>query len=278
MCFRILVRVIGASGICSSQRDKVLRALLFVFTIIGATGSADAGVVLVNGDFEDTSGNFPNGWGSPHNIASVSTMFGASAAQMDFGESISQDFVTPPSAGLANFQLDFAFRTSEAPLDGALQHRIRIQSDSVVGATNLISLSFDSNSIRTFSGAGSGNLGWGDDLTGLAIGADTNYFVRVLGSNFDQPSRSFVLGFSTDGVNYTTTTSTRFHEAALLPFETISFEQNAAMGETLTVDNVAIPEPSPILFFSLFAAAIGILTRRKDLAVRLQSKLSGRDR
>ena len=73
----------------------------------------------------------------------------------------------------------------------------------------------------------------------MSISANTTYFLRVTGSNLDLPGRAFTLGFSTDGVNYTTATpSTRFHIAPVgTAFETLRLE---GLNATFTVDNVSV--------------------------------------
>lgn len=68
----------------------------------------------------------------------------------------------------------------------------------------------------------------------------------MTGTNLDLPTRTFTLGFSGDGITYTTgAPSTRFHSAPSgTAFETLRLE---GLNATFTVDNVsvtAVPEAS----------------------------------
>jgi hypothetical protein len=221
------------------------------------------GNLIVNGDFEDP--NFPNGWEPLGTVSSVGTMFGTSAAELEFGDAISQTMFGSPNLGLSDFQLDFAFRLNFTPGPNEFAQRIQILSPNAV---NVAVLGFSSNSIQTFS-----SDGWQKDLLlgEGAIGADTNYFVRLVGRNFDdQASRSYDLGFSTDGVNYVAKTSTRFNPTlSPLTFGRLRFAQNAAIGHNLTIDNVsvtAVPEPAAIHLVSMAGIAGLVLARRRKFA------------
>lgn len=189
--------------------------------------------LITNGNFEDVSGTFPNGWTTTPTPAAVAGIVAGSttAAELQTGEGIHQDFAPTPGSGLFNFQLDLAFRTSIAPANDGNINRIRLRGDN--NANDLITLSLEGTGIRSFSGT------WGDDLTGVSIAADTTYYLRVTGSNLDLPGRTFTLGFSTDGVNYTIATpSTRFHSAPVgTAFETLRLE---GLNSTFTVDNIAV--------------------------------------
>lgn len=129
-----------------------------------------AGAALItNGNFEDVSGTFPNGWTTTPTPAAVTgiTPGSANAAELQTGEGIHQDFAPAPGSGVYNFQLDLAFRTSIAPANDGNINRIRLRGDN--NANDLITLSLEDTGIRSFSGA------WGDDLTGVSIAANTTY-------------------------------------------------------------------------------------------------------
>ena len=211
-----------------------------------------AGATLIpNGNFEDVSGTFPNGWATTPTPAAVTGIVpgSATAAELQTGEGIHQDFAPTPGSGLFNFQLDLAFRTSVAPANDGNINRIRLRGDNNAG--DLITLSLEDTGIRSFSGT------WADDLTGVSIAANTTYYIRVTGSNLDLPGRTFTLGFSTDGISYTTAApSTRFHFAPVgTAFETIRLE---GLNATFTVDNVSVvPEAATSAML-----AVGLLVLR----------------
>lgn len=260
------------SEFVASPRPSSILLVCFCLAFAGSTvfGNAEARAsLIVNGDFEDTSGIFPNGWTPGLSVQSVNTMFGQSAAQMVVnGGSISQRFIsTAPQDALANFQLDFAFRTSLAPGINSNQHRMSLLSFNSV---NVVTLSFDRNHIKTFS-----SDGWKNDLLVPDILADTTYFVRLIGRDFDQATKNYTLGFSTDGVNYITGSSTRFHFNQPFGIAIVKFDANTLVGQGLTVDNVAItanstgvpdpavvPEPSSGLLFSCAFGLVALARRR----------------
>lgn len=195
------------------------------------------GLAQTNGDFEITTLPFPTGWIPTGTIAPVAAIgvTGTFSAQLEAGEGIHQDFAPSPADALATFDLRFAFRTSTlSNNDGnTAQNRIRIRGNN--NATDIITLGFSSDAVRSFMGT------WGDALTGITLAPGTTYHLRIMGQDLNLPTRSYTIGLSTDGVTYTTSPpSTRFHAGAGASFETVRFEGN---GATFTVDDVTTGAP-----------------------------------
>ena len=234
------------------HRHLLITSCLFIF---GGATSSFAAYILTNGNFAT---NDSTGWTT---TGSVSATTGAAA--ISSGGIISQDFSSGTTATTENydFQLDFSFSLSSV----ANTHRIRLRSNNYVGGNgtdgDLITLRLKTGStiIEAFNGGT-----WFDALTGISVSADTNYWLRVIGTDLDVSGRKYTVGFSTDGTTYTTSSSiTAFHASPgeYKDFESIGFESLAG-GPTLTVDNISIvPEPSAALLGGL--GMLALLRRRR---------------
>jgi hypothetical protein len=241
-------------------------AQLLVATAFIACNATQAAYVLVNGNFEDNTGTYPNGWtpgGTITDPAGAGFANGDRDAFMDATESITQDFsgsTTLATAENYNFQLDFAFRTSA--LSTTTDQRIRLRDHNNTG--DLITLGFETvatgggTALSYFNGTA-----WTTAIdTAMATG--TTYYFRVNGYDLDLGSRHYTVGLSTDGSNFTTTGNiTLFHDNAPgaigRDFETIRFESG---GSQMRIDAVSIvPEPSVALLGGL--GLIALLRRRR---------------
>lgn len=225
-----------------------------------ATLPASAAYTLVNGDFEDTSGTFPNGWVGTSTFNAGGFASGSADAGMSSGGSITQDFSGGPSIDTSenyDFQLDFAFRTGA--ISTTTDQRFRLRNNNNVG--DIITLGFETaatgggTALSAFSGT------WSTVLD-VAFASGTTYYFRVIGSDWDNASRSYTIGYSTDGTSFTTSAPiTSFHGT---PGGTVDFETfRVEAGTTTTrIDNVSvIPEPSVALLGSL--SLLGLLRRRR---------------
>lgn len=225
------------------------RTHLIVFTALVTGSATQAAYVLVNGNFEDTSGTFPNGWtagGTINDPAGAGFANGNADAFMDATESVTQDFsggFTTATAENYNFQLDFAFRSSS--LSTTSDQRFRLRDHNNTG--EMISLGFET--AATGGGAAISYYNGSSWQTAIDVGfaASTTYYFRVNGYQFDQPGRYYTVGYSTDGINFTTSGNiTGFHGSVFgADFETIRFE---AGNSQMRIDAVSIvPEPSVTL-------------------------------
>jgi hypothetical protein len=191
---------------------------------------------LTNGDFE-ASGTALTGWNVGSATVNTATpISGSVSASIPTGGTtvLSQDFSPTAGDGLTDFTLTLRLRLANAPTADANNGRIRIRGES---AQDLITLSFDNNSVRSFSGT------WADDLTGLpALAANTAYFVRIVGTGLAAPTRSYQIGFSTDGTNWATKTSTRFHTTTSPAFGRLDFDGTV---NGITVDDITLVDSSP---------------------------------
>lgn len=234
---------------CSGE-SQCLKSILFMkktlllLSLAALTSSASAAITFVNGGFEDSSGTFPNGWTGTATANTVDPIIGGTSAS---AAAIHQDF--SDANDVFNFQLDFAVNLNAVDQS----QRVRLRGGNNAG--DIITMRFSTAGIDTFSGT------WGQRVAST-INVNTDYFVRVIGSDFDEASRSFTVGISTDGVNYTTgASSTNFHSALVgTGFETIRIE-SAAGGATWDGFAVVVPEPSSTALIGL--AGLGLVIRRR---------------
>lgn len=220
-----------------SSDDPALASVSYPLTV---TKVSDANLVP-NGDFEtDSSGGvFPLGWnvaGAPSELASFVPAAG-SAVSLAPGDEVSQDIIPPGGEGLADFQADFAIRFGQE--DQA--HRIRVEGPSGLDrlSLRLVANTASADSVDAFN-AGT----WLTALGGLSLDPDTTYHLRVVGRDWGTPEAAFTIGFSTDGVSYTTSAElAAFHATANVPMETLTFGCGATVGSSLLVENVSVIVP-----------------------------------
>lgn len=232
----------------------------FTFSALALSTAAQASFLLVNGNFEDATGTFPTGWTGVSTSAGVGFIPGSTKdALMTSGGSITQDFsggITVATAENYDFQLDFAFRTSA--ISTTTDQRFRIRGNN--NAEDIITLGFETaatgggTALSFFSGT------WQTALN-VGFNSGTTYYFRVTGTDLDLVSRYFTVGYSTDGVNFTTSGNlTGFHFAAAgTDFETVRFDAGTA---TTRIDGVAVvPEPAAALLGGL--GMLALLRRRR---------------
>jgi hypothetical protein len=226
-----------------------------------ATLPASAAYTLVNGDFEDTSGTFPNGWVGTSTFNAGGFASGSADAGMSSGGSITQDFSGGPTIDTSenyDFQLDFAFRTSA--ISKTTGQRFRLSSNN--SGYIIVSLGFATDATGGGTALSYFNGSSFQTALDVAFTSGTTYYFRVIGSDWDNASRSYTIGYSTDGVNYTTSGSiTGFHNApgGANDFETFRVEAGST---TSRIDAVTVvPEPSVALLGSL--SLLGLLRRRR---------------
>lgn len=217
---------------------------LSIVLLLCAPMVASAAYTLTNGNF--ASGT--TGWTTGGTVNASS-----GAAVLSASSSVSQDFssATVGTAENYDFQLDFSFQVS------ALNQNQRIRIRDNANSGDLITLRFNSGSgIQAFSSAV-----WNNALT-FSHAINTTYWLRVTGVDLDLSSRSFTVAMSTDGVNYTSSSSlSLFHFAGVgTDFETLTFESGAST--SMTLDNVTvIPESSTALLGGL--GLFALLRRRR---------------
>jgi len=212
-----------------------------------AIGSASAAITVINGDFEDTSGTFANGWTGSATQETTTPLEGLVSAS---GVAAYQNIVTTSAEGLANFQLDFM-----VSLDSVDQsQRVRLRNFDDAG--DFITLRFSSTGIDRYAGA------WGQ-VVAATIAADTDYYIRINGTDTALGTRSYDVGISTDGISYTTGTTTNFHgTSGTSKFGSLRFESAGGGATWDAVSVTAVPEPSSAALLGLGGIAL-IMRRRK---------------
>jgi hypothetical protein len=214
---------------------KSLALLLF------STLLAQAGIIPVNLGFENTSGTFPFGWTPGGTVSSVSGLGSTSAALLDAGESIHQDFAATTGDGLASFTTSFTWRIDGTGAVATDTSRVRIRGNNNGG--DLITLRLTSAGLQHYSGS------WSTDIA-FAAQKGVAYTVTVAVGNLDaDPETEYQLSY-TDGTNTATgpvqnawhngPNTTAVNTTAGTPFETLRFESGT--GNTLTVDKVKLPQ------------------------------------
>ncbi len=226
---------------------------------------------LANGDFEAATGSgvFPVGWtptGAPSAVAPfLPDGGGAAAVNLAPTQGILQDFAPTPAVAMENFQTDFAFQIGSA----SQAHRIRMEGDNGgdLVTIRLVTSPGGTDSIQVFD-----TDSFIPALSGLNIVPETPYYLRVIGRQFGLAGRKYTIGFSTDGVTYTTSADLlAFEDAANEKFETVTFECGATFGSSLSIDNVALstpPDDSFVTWMLGFAFEVGADTSMEGDADR----------
>ncbi|MBL8892462.1 MAG: PEP-CTERM sorting domain-containing protein [Planctomycetaceae bacterium] len=226
---------------------------LFCFIAFGLmfASNLQADLVVTNGDFS----NGLTGWTTSGTVNVVS-----GAAVLSASAGLHQDFSagTTGTAENFNFQLDFTFTR-----DALNQNqRIRIRDNSNAG--DIVTFRFDNGTgVQAFDGQAGTGTGFQNALS-FTMSANTNYHFRLIGSNFNSATRSYTVGLSSNGVDYTTSGPLSiFHSAAFgSDFETLRLESGT--GTVFTVDSItAVPEPGALTMVGL-VAAVGFVRRRRS--------------
>jgi len=231
----------AAAGLLSfTSDDTTLLSGSFAYF---ATEVTDANLVG-NADFESTTGSgvFPVGWtltGTPSSIATfLPSGGGSNAARLSPSQGILQDVIPAGTSSLANFQADFAFQIGSE----TQAHRIRIEGNN---GSDLVTLRLTTNPSATDSIDVFNSGTFINALTGLTIAPNTTCYLRVIGHDFGLAGRGYTVGFSTDGITYTTSADlTAFHASTNVGFETVTFECGATADSSLAIDNVVVTVPS----------------------------------
>lgn len=241
----------------------------FIATCLVSLSSANAANIVTNGDFgTGTLSGWTPSTTSPTIVSSIVADVGSSV-RVSNGTDLTQDLNSSGSTGLANFQFDIAFQVA-APTNTA---RIRLRGEGVI---DFITLSLTPTSINAFIPDKGGLV---PVISGLSITANTTYYLRITGTNMGTTSRSYVVGYSLDGVNYASSDNlTGFHASGPTPvatlLETVRFEGGTTGNTALTIDNisvVAIPEPAAVLL-GLTGSLLSLRRKRNSIIFRLKLK------
>lgn len=247
------------------MKDKHL-LITSCLLILGGATSSFAAYTLTNGNF---ASNDTTGWTATGTVTAAS-----GAAVMSTGAVLHQDFSNGTAATGVNydFQLDFQISYSNvATLNDA--NRIRLRGNVYSSGSSFnsgtgtwegeqISLRYNPT-VGAYQTYNQPSGSWLNILT-INLSSATNYSIRIIGQNFDTPAtRSYTLGVSTDGTNYTTSgpiTALQVNDGYIRDFESIGFETGT--GPSFTIDNVSVvPESGAALLGSL--GALALLRRRR---------------
>lgn len=199
-----------------------------------ATGASAAG--LSNGNFEASTTSL-SAWSAGSAVVNTATpITGLVSATIPTGGTglLSQDFSPTVGDALTEFTLTFRFRLAANPVADTNNSRIRIRGEA---GQDFITLCLDNTGVRSFSGT------WSDDLTGLpTLAANTPYYLRIVGTSLGTASRSYQIGFSTDGTTWTTKSSTRFHSTTSPAFGRLDFDGTT---NGITLDDITLLNSTP---------------------------------
>ena len=201
---------------------------------------AQGGITPVNLGFENTSGTFPAGWTAGGTISSVAGLGSTSAASLDAGESIHQDFAATTADGLSSFTTSFTLRLDGSAAVATDTSRVRIRGNNNAG--DLITLRLSSAGLQTYS------LSWSTSIP-FAAQRGVAYTITVVAGNLDADAEMEYQLSYTDGTNtasgpiqngwHSGANTTPANTSVGIPFETLRFESGT--GNTLTVDKVKLP-------------------------------------
>lgn len=247
---------------------RLLALLALLALLVASSASSHAAYTLVNGSFEDTSDPFPTGWTTTGTVdANAAGGFGSGNPTSAFlnpsgntPSSITQDFSGGSTFGTDenyNLQLDWAFRTSA--LSTTTDQRFRFRDNN--NSDDRITLGFESAATAgglALSYFTSGGGGW-QPAVDQTISVGTTWYFRLNVYDFDQASRYYTLGVSTDGINYTTGPNLSGFHGATGDIESFRIESGSSQ---VRVDSISvIPEPAVAFLGGL--GLLGLLRRRR---------------
>jgi hypothetical protein len=213
----------------------IVRLFATTFALASCLSTADA-VTLLNGNFETSTSTLTAWTAGSATVNTTTPISGAVSATIPTGGTslLSQDFGPAAEDATTEFSLTFRFRLASTPTANTNNARIRIRGES---GQDFITLSFDDTAVRTYSGT------WADDLSGLPVLAgNVSYHLRIIGTDLDGSSRSYQIGFSIDGENWTTKTSTRFHGSTSPAFGRLDFDGTT---NGITIDDIILVDNTP---------------------------------
>ena len=191
---------------------------------------------MVNASFESSTATTVTGWelGGGAVASTDATMDGVVSVNLPAdsagANSLTQTIAADDASALNDFVFTTRIRLPVAPAENTNNARIRLCSAS---GASLITLSPDATGIRSRDSAGT----WADSLTGLQILANQTYHLRVIARDMNLASRSYEIGFSSDGIQWQSARSTRFDNAGLLSLGRIIFDGTLT---GLQVDDIAV--------------------------------------
>ena len=255
------------------MRRKFLN-LLTAYAAIAAIASCTAAhaSLITNGDFEDTTGTFPNGWTVSGGVASQESgtaqnqvisgseslrVAGSSGnVQQTVGDSLS-DFV---------FSFDWLRPFSTIPTQRMMNTHVRQGN-----ATPFINMRVSGNediggAFQLFGGGSWQNLDPSGPATELILATETAYTFTITGSGFGTATPTYDLSVVGGSVNETFTGLAIYQNTPDTAGETVNtvrFNRGSSHGSA-TFDNVsltAIPEPSTLMIAFMGAAAFAYRRR-----------------
>lgn len=223
-----------------------LRSGRVIASVFVATFAMTAQAQLVNGDFEDLTGTFPNGW-TTGGVVSVTTGIAAgstNAAYLEPGGSVEQDFIE--TSGFVGFQFDYVLKLDPNDPNGdvSLNNRLRLRG---AGNGNLVTIRLQPNGLQKFTGG----FGWftmipDESFPSGSVKNGVTYYIRVVVGEFDGDAPTEYQAFlSEDGLNYVAgPVVNSFHQQGISsvdrPLEIVRFE--AGSDDAMILDSCVVTE------------------------------------
>jgi hypothetical protein len=221
---------------------------LALLALLFSSFPAPAAITPANLDFEDLTGTFPTGWTVEATTTAVSGLGSLTAASLASGAAIHQDFAAASGDGLTSFTSSFTWLIEGSGNLTTNSCRLRLRGHNNDASKNLITLRLSSAGLESFS-----NPSWATDVP-FVPQLGTAYTITVEVGNLDADAElEYRLAISGGSTNATGPIRNSWHSGANTilantttgtPFETIRFEAGA--GNTLIVDNVALPGFPPV--------------------------------
>ena len=246
----------------------IASAMLLVLSLPGLA----EGSFIVNGDFEDPNGTFPDGWTVSGGVASQESgtvqnqvISGSESLRVSGSDGNVQQTI---AMDLANFEFSFqwlrpfasvpANRTMNVHVrDGTATPFINMRVEPVSGQTELALQLFDGSWM---------DLDPNGAATQLILDTETAYTITITGSDFGTSSASYDLTVIGGSVNESFTDVNLYQNDPFSAGElvnTIRFNRSSSHGSA-TFDNVSlVPEPGTFLLASFSVLGILVLVRRE---------------
>ena len=253
------------------MRVRNLVGLCLVILVAGACSAAHAATMIVNGDFEDTSGTFPNGWTVDSTSATQEST--TTENQVISGNEslrvsgLSGNVEQTLDSGFSNFVWSFQWTRPFASFtSGQRSMNATLRQGSALPLINMRAQDIDGSTaaLEVFQGTWQNPDG---GATQVVLQPLTAYTITVTGSGFGTANASYDLSIVGGSLNESFSAVNLFHNAPTSGelADTVRFTRSTSHG-TATYDNVSlvpVPEPQSLLLVSVLLGVGGVMRLRR---------------